>query len=83
MVKEARSNKLSKKGVDGKPINSKSKGYGDLGWRSPKELAKVHGNKELEWAKDAQGKEMGRGRPNGGNRPRKPESNGMGQRSPK
>ena len=37
----------------GKPINPKSKGYGNLGWGSPKDLAKVHGNKELEWAKEA------------------------------
>ena len=41
-----------------KPINPKSKGYGNLGWRSPKDLAKTHGNgnEELEWAEDA--KEM-------------------------
>ena len=71
------------KGLVGMPINPKSKGYGNLGRGSPKELAKAHGNKELEWAEDAQGKEMGRGCPNGGNRPRKPESNGTGQKNPK
>ena len=37
----------------GKPINPKSKGYDNLGWGSPKDLAKVHGNKEFEWAKEA------------------------------
>ena len=45
----------------GKPINPKSKGYGNLGQESPKDLAKAHENKELEWAEDAQRKEMGRG----------------------
>ena len=44
---------LVSKGLVGKPINPKSKGYGNLGRGSPKDLAKVHGNKELEWAKDA------------------------------
>jgi len=34
-----------------------------LGRRNPKELAKAHENVELEWAKDAKGKEMGRGCP--------------------
>ena len=47
----------------GKPINSKSKGYGNLGWESPKDLAKAHGNKEFEWAEDAQKDEMGQGSP--------------------
>ena len=43
----------------GKPINPKTKGYGNLGRGSPKDLANAHGNKELEWAEDTQGKEMG------------------------
>ena len=43
----------------GKPINPKSKGCGNLGRKSLKDLAKAHGNKELEWAKDAQKDEMG------------------------
>ena len=33
-----------------RPINPKSKGYGNLGWESTKDLAKTHGNEELEWA---------------------------------
>ena len=45
----------------GKPINPKSKGYCNLGRESPKDLAKSHENKELEWVEDAQRKEMGRG----------------------
>ena len=53
------------KGLVGKPINPKSKTYGNLGWESPKDLAKACGNKELEWAEDAQGKEMGQGCPKG------------------
>ena len=44
-----------------KPINPKSKGYGNTGQGSPKDLAKAHGNDELEWAEDAQGNEMGQG----------------------
>ena len=44
------------KGLVEKPINPKSKGYGNLDRRSPKDLAKTHGNEELEWAEDA--KEM-------------------------
>ena len=47
-----------------KPINSKSKGYGNLGWGSPKDLAKTHGNEGLEWAEDAQRNKMGEGSPN-------------------
>ena len=43
----------------GKPINPKNKGYGNLDQESPKDLAKAHENKELEWAEDAQRKEMG------------------------
>ena len=43
-------------------MNPKSKGYGNLGRRgSPKDSTKVHGNKELEWAEDAQKDEMGQG----------------------
>ena len=45
----------------GKPINPKNKGYGNLDQESPKDLAKAHENKELEWAEDAQRKKMGRG----------------------
>ena len=45
------------------PISLESKGYGDLGRGSPKDLAKAHGNDELEWAEDAQGNEMGQGSP--------------------
>ena len=46
----------------GKPINPKSKGYGNLGQESPKDLAKAHENKEWngprmpkerKWAEDA------------------------------
>ena len=47
----------------GKPIKPKSKEYGNLDWRSPKDLAKSHENKELEWAEDAQKDEMGQGCP--------------------
>ena len=47
----------------GKLIKPKSKEYGNLGRRSPKDLAKAHGNKELEWAENAQKDEMGRGGP--------------------
>ena len=47
------------KGLVGKPINPKSKEYGNLGRGSPKNLVKAHGSKELEWAEDAQGKETG------------------------
>ena len=49
------------KGLAEKPINSKSKGYGNLGPGKPKRFSKAHGNEELEWAEDAQGNEMGRG----------------------
>ena len=31
-----------------KPINPESKGYGNLGQGSPKDLAKVHGNEGLK-----------------------------------
>ena len=45
-------------------MNPKSKGYGNLGRRgSPKDSAKVYGNKELEWAEDAQKDKMGQGSP--------------------
>ena len=47
----------------GKSINPKSKGYGNLGRGSPKDLTKAHGNKELEWAEDSQKDEMGQGSP--------------------
>ena len=40
-------------GLVEKPINPKSKGYGNLGEGSPKNLAKPHGNEGLEWASDA------------------------------
>ena len=46
-----------------KPISLKSKGYGNLDRGSPKNLAIAHGNEGLEWARDAQGNEMGRGCP--------------------
>ena len=36
-----------------KPINPESKVYGNLGWGSPKDLAKTHGNEGLEWVEDA------------------------------
>ena len=49
------------KGLEEKPINPKSKGYGNMGQGSPKDLAKAHGNDELEWAEGAQGNEMGQG----------------------
>ena len=42
-----------------KPMNPESKGYDNLGWESPKDLAKTHENEELEWFKDAQGDETG------------------------
>ena len=42
-------------------MNSKSKEYGNLGRGSPRDLAKAHGSKELEWAEDAQEKKMGQG----------------------
>ena len=42
-------------------INPKSKGYGNLGRGSPKDLAKAHGNEGLEWAEDAQRNKMGEG----------------------
>ena len=48
---------LSKQGLVEKPINSGSKGYGNLDRRSPKDLAKIHGNGGLEWVEDAQGNE--------------------------
>ena len=44
-------------------MNPKSKGYGYLGRGSPKDLAKAHGSKELEWVEDAQKDEMGHGNP--------------------
>ena len=67
----------------GEPVNPQSKGYGNLGRGSPKDLAKAHGNEELEWAEDAQGNRTSRGCPKGWNGPRKPGSDGMGQGSPK
>ena len=54
----------------GKPINPKSKGYGNLGRGSPKDLEKPmeiknwnrpRMPKERKWAKDAQKDEMGQG----------------------
>ena len=54
---------LVSKGLVEKPINPKSKGYGNTGQGSPKDLAKAHGNDELEWVEDAQGNEMGQGSP--------------------
>ena len=48
-------------GLVEKPISPESKEYGNLGWRSPKDLAKVDGNEGLEWAGDARGNEMGQG----------------------
>ena len=50
-------------GLVKRPINPKSKGYGNLGRGSPKDLAKAHGNEGLEWTRDAQGNETGRGCP--------------------
>ena len=49
------------KGLVEKPINPKSKEYGNLGRGSLKDLTKAHGNKELEWAEDVQKGEMGYG----------------------
>ena len=46
-----------------KPISPESKGCGNLGQGSPKDLAKAHGNEGLEWAGAAQGNEMGQGSP--------------------
>ena len=34
-----------------KPINQESKGYGNLGWGNPKNLAEAHENEGLEWAR--------------------------------
>ena len=45
------------------PMNSKSKGYGNLGRGSLRNLAKAHRSKELEQAEDAQKDEMGKGSP--------------------
>ena len=50
-------------GLVEKPINPKSKGYGNLGGRSPNNLAKTHRNEGLEWARNVQGSETGRGCP--------------------
>ena len=50
-------------GLVEKPINPESKGYGNLGQGSPKDLAKAHENEGLEWVGDAQGNETGRGCP--------------------
>ena len=44
-------------------INLESKGYGNLGRESSKDLAKAHGNEELEWTENAQKNEMGQGSP--------------------
>ena len=44
---------LVSKGLVEKPINPECKGYGNLRWGSPKDLAKAHGNEELEWDEDA------------------------------
>ena len=53
-------------------MNPKSKGNGNLGQGSPKDLAKAHGSKnglrmpkKRKQAEDAQGKEVGRGCPKG------------------
>ena len=64
-------------------MNPESKGYGNLGWGSPKDLAKTHENEELEWLNDAQGDETGWECLKEWNGPRKPVSNEMGQRSTK
>ena len=48
----------------GKPINPKSKGYGNFGRGSLKDLVKAIVNEGLEWDGDAWGNEMGRGCPN-------------------
>ena len=61
-------------GLVEKPINPESKGYGNLGWRNPKDLAKAHENEGLEWAGDAQKNKMGQG---------SPQSDGISQGSPK
>ena len=50
-------------GLVGKPINPESKGYGTLGWRSPKDLAKAYGDEGLEWARDARGNKTCQGCP--------------------
>ena len=50
-------------GLVEKPINFKSKGYGNLGRGSPKDLAKTYGNEGLEQAEDAQKNKMGQGSP--------------------
>ena len=50
-------------GLVEKPINPKSKRYGNLGQRSPKGLTKAHENEGLEQTGDARGNEMGRGCP--------------------
>ena len=51
-------------GLVGKPINPKSKGYGNFGRGSLKDLVKAIVNEGLEWVGDAWGNEMGRGCPN-------------------
>ena len=50
-------------GLVGKPINPKSKGYGNLDWENPKDLAKIHRNERLEWVGDARGNKIGQGCP--------------------
>ena len=52
-------------GLVEKPINPKSKGYSNLDWGSPKDLAKAHGNEGLKWVEDAQRNKMGQGSPKG------------------
>ena len=66
-----------------KPISLESKTYGNLGWGSLKNLAKVHGNEGLEWAGDAQRNETSQGCPKEQNGPRELEGDKMGQGSPK
>ena len=63
MGRRSRKEETKQMGLVGKPINPKSKGYGNLGWGNLKNLAKAHRNERLEWAGDAQGNEMDRGCP--------------------
>ena len=59
-------------GLVEKPISLESKGYGNLGQESPKDLAKAHRNEGLEWVgmleemkrtEVAQKNKMGQGSP--------------------
>ena len=47
----AQRKELSKQGLVEKSINPESKGYGNLGRESLKELAKAHGNEKIKWDK--------------------------------